>query len=125
MKNLIQALVAASLLATATFAAAAPQKVEQLPRVVITGKSVQTQQVVQLPRVVIEGRSKSEVARDYGLSRYWVHQLVKRYETEGAAAFTPSPTMAATIAAPRAGGTATVARGGFGASARGFSSSSS
>ena len=39
--------------------------------------------------VVIEGRSKSEVARDYGLSRYWVHQLVKRYETEGAAAFTP------------------------------------
>ncbi|MDI4634735.1 hypothetical protein J7U46_16865 [Pelomonas sp. V22] len=57
MKNLIQALVAASLLATATFAAAAPQKVEQLPRVVITGKSVQSQQVVQLPRVVIEGRS--------------------------------------------------------------------
>lgn len=39
--------------------------------------------------VVLEGRSKSEVARDYGLSRYWVHQLVKRYEAEGAAAFTP------------------------------------
>ena len=39
--------------------------------------------------VLIEGRSKSDVARDYGLSRYWVHQLVKRYETEGAAAFTP------------------------------------
>ena len=39
--------------------------------------------------VVLEGRSKSEVARDYGLSRYWVHQLVKRYETEGAAAFEP------------------------------------
>ena len=39
--------------------------------------------------VVIEGRSKSDVARDYGLSRYWVHQLVKRYETEGAAAFSP------------------------------------
>lgn len=57
MKNLIQVLVATSLLATATFAAAAPQKVEQLPRVVITGKSVQSQQVVQLPRVVIEGRS--------------------------------------------------------------------
>ena len=58
MKNLIQALIATSLLATATFAAAAPQKIEQLPRVVITGKSVQSQQVVQqLPRVVIEGRS--------------------------------------------------------------------
>jgi hypothetical protein len=28
--------------------------------------------------VVLEGRSKSEVARDYGLSRYWVHQLVGR-----------------------------------------------
>jgi transposase InsO family protein len=37
--------------------------------------------------VVLEGRSKSEVARDYGLSRYWVQQLVKRYESEGAAAY--------------------------------------
>jgi transposase len=37
--------------------------------------------------VVLEGRSKSEVARDYGLSRYWVHQLVSRYHAEGAAAF--------------------------------------
>lgn len=26
--------------------------------------------------VVLEGRSKSEVARDYDVSRYWVHQLV-------------------------------------------------
>jgi transposase len=39
--------------------------------------------------VVIEGRSKSEVARDYGVSRYWVQQLVKRYWAEGAAAFEP------------------------------------
>ena len=39
--------------------------------------------------VVVEGRSKSDVARDYEVSRYWVHQLVKRYEAEGAAAFTP------------------------------------
>lgn len=37
--------------------------------------------------VKFEGRSKSEVARDYKISRYWVHQLVKRYETEGEAAF--------------------------------------
>lgn len=57
MNNLIQALAATSLLATATFAAAGTQKIEQLPRVVITGKSVQSQQVVQLPRVVVEGRS--------------------------------------------------------------------
>jgi len=39
--------------------------------------------------VVLEGRSKSEVARDYEVSRQWVHQLVTRYETEGAAAFQP------------------------------------
>jgi transposase InsO family protein len=39
--------------------------------------------------VVLEGRSKSEVARDYDVSRNWVQQLVKRYETEGVAAFEP------------------------------------
>jgi transposase InsO family protein len=39
--------------------------------------------------VVLEGRSKSEVARDYEVSRNWVQQLVKRYETEGAAALEP------------------------------------
>jgi transposase InsO family protein len=39
--------------------------------------------------VTVEGRSKSEVARDYRISRYWVQQLVKRYEAEGHAAFTP------------------------------------
>ena len=26
--------------------------------------------------VVVEGRSKSQVARDYGVSRFWVQQLV-------------------------------------------------
>jgi len=41
----------------------------------------------------------------------------------GAAAFTASPAMAATLASPRMGGPATVMRGGFGASARGFGSS--
>jgi hypothetical protein len=39
--------------------------------------------------VVLEGRSKSGAARDYDVSRYWVQQLVKRYEIEGAAAFEP------------------------------------
>ena len=39
--------------------------------------------------VKVEGRSKSEVARDYKISRYWVQQLVRRYEAEGEAAFTP------------------------------------
>jgi len=39
--------------------------------------------------VKVEGRSKSEVAGDYKISRYWVQQLVKRYEAEGEAAFTP------------------------------------
>jgi transposase len=39
--------------------------------------------------VLVEGRSKSEVARDYGISRFWVQQLVHRYEAEGTAAFVP------------------------------------
>ena len=39
--------------------------------------------------VVLEGRSKAEVARDYEVSRQWVHQLVARYQAEGAAAFAP------------------------------------
>ena len=39
--------------------------------------------------VKVEGRSKSEVARDYKISRYWVQQLVRRYEAEGEAAFEP------------------------------------
>ena len=32
--------------------------------------------------VVFEGRSKSEVARDYGISRRWVITLVERYLAE-------------------------------------------
>lgn len=39
--------------------------------------------------VKVEGRSNSEVARDYKISRYWVQQLLKRYEAEGEAAFQP------------------------------------
>ena len=39
--------------------------------------------------VVVEGRSKSEVARDYRVSRYWVQTLVKRFQAEGEAAFEP------------------------------------
>ena len=39
--------------------------------------------------VTVEGRSKSEVARDYGVSRYWVQQLIKRFDAEGVAAFQP------------------------------------
>jgi transposase len=39
--------------------------------------------------VTVEGRSKSEVARDYGVSRVWVQKLVRRYQREGPAAFEP------------------------------------
>jgi transposase InsO family protein len=39
--------------------------------------------------VTVEGRTKSEVARDYSVSRYWVQQLVQRYEREGPIAFQP------------------------------------
>ena len=38
--------------------------------------------------VKVEGRSKSEVARDYRVSRRWVQKLVARYDVEGEAAFT-------------------------------------
>jgi transposase len=37
--------------------------------------------------VIVEGRSKSSVARDYGITRFWVQTLVKRFEIEGEAAF--------------------------------------
>jgi transposase len=36
--------------------------------------------------VRLEGRTKSEVARDYGVSRQWVHELVKRFDAEGESA---------------------------------------
>ena len=44
---------------------------------------------VVITAVVLEGRSKSEVARDYGVSRRWVQNLVARYLVEGEAAFGP------------------------------------
>jgi transposase InsO family protein len=44
---------------------------------------------VVITAVVVEGRPKSEVARDYGVSRVWVQKLVKRYFAEGDAAFEP------------------------------------
>src|ERR1700710_1415792 len=44
---------------------------------------------VVITAVVVEGRSKSEVARDYGVSRRWVQTLVARYQAEGEAAFEP------------------------------------
>ena len=39
--------------------------------------------------VKVEGRSKSDVARDYRVSRRWVQKLVARYDTEGEAAYLP------------------------------------
>jgi transposase InsO family protein len=39
--------------------------------------------------VTVEGRSKSAVARDYGITRFWVQTLVKRFEADGEAAFQP------------------------------------
>ena len=39
--------------------------------------------------VLVEGRSKSEVARDYGVSRRWVITLVQRYLAEGRAGLQP------------------------------------
>ena len=39
--------------------------------------------------VKVEGRTKSEVARDYGVTRFWVQTLVKRFDAEGEMAFEP------------------------------------
>jgi transposase len=39
--------------------------------------------------VLVEGRSKSEVAREYGVSRRWVITLVQRYLAEGDAGLQP------------------------------------
>ncbi len=39
--------------------------------------------------VRLEGRSKSEVAREYGISRRWVHELIRRFDAEGEAGVEP------------------------------------
>ncbi len=39
--------------------------------------------------VRVQGRSKSQVARDYGVSRRWVHELVTRFDADGEAGLTP------------------------------------
>src|SRR4051794_17064713 len=39
--------------------------------------------------VLVEGRSKSEVAREYGVSRRWVITLVQRYLAEGESGLQP------------------------------------
>ena len=44
---------------------------------------------VLVTAVRLEGRTISGVARDYGVSRRWVHELVSRFDAEGEAAFAP------------------------------------
>lgn len=44
---------------------------------------------VVVTAVVVEGRGKTEVAKDYGVARSWVYELVKRFKVEGEAAFEP------------------------------------
>lgn len=44
---------------------------------------------VVVTAVIVEGRSKTQVARDYGVARSWVYELLKRFEAEGEAAFEP------------------------------------
>jgi transposase InsO family protein len=39
--------------------------------------------------VKLEGRSKSEVAREYGISRRWVHELIRRFDADGEAGLEP------------------------------------
>ena len=40
--------------------------------------------------VFLEGRPKAEVARSYGVSRRWVHELCRRYEMHGEAGLRPA-----------------------------------
>ncbi len=47
---------------------------------------------VVVTAVIVEGRSKTQVARDYGVARSWVYELLKRFEAEGEAAFEPRST---------------------------------
>ena len=51
---LIQAAAVAAFVFTALSATAAPQEIQKLPRVVVTGKAVR--EVAQLPRVTITAR---------------------------------------------------------------------
>lgn len=44
---------------------------------------------VVVTAVIAEGRSKTQVAKDYGVARSWVYELLKRFEVEGEAAFEP------------------------------------
>lgn len=39
--------------------------------------------------VRVEGRAKSAVARDYKVSRRWVHELCRRFDAEGEAGLEP------------------------------------
>ena len=39
--------------------------------------------------VRLEGRTKAEVARDYGVSRQWVHELVRRFDDAGESGLEP------------------------------------
>jgi len=64
---LIQAVAVAAFAVTALSAQAAPQVIEKLPRVVITGKA--QREIAQLPRVVITGTATREVAQVQQLPR--------------------------------------------------------
>jgi transposase InsO family protein len=44
---------------------------------------------VVVAAVLVEGRSKASVARDYGVARSWVQELVRRFEVEGEAGLEP------------------------------------
>lgn len=74
--TLIKTLAATALLASAAAHAAAP-RIEQLPRVVITGKAVT--EVAQLPRVVITGSSEATLlARQLSTSAAQYNSAAKR-----------------------------------------------
>jgi transposase InsO family protein len=48
-----------------------------------------SQALLVVTAVRVEGRPKAEVARAYGVSRRWVHELVRRFDAEGEAGLEP------------------------------------
>jgi len=55
--------------------------------VVTTDPSWPVKSLTDRHRSCIEGRSQAAVARDYGVSKGWVSELVARYRSQGDAAF--------------------------------------
>ena len=69
--------------------AAAPTARVQCTRGKAAAMSSGSKARLVITAVVVEKRPVAEVARDYGVSRSWLYELLARYKTEGTTAFEP------------------------------------